>query len=204
VSTGVRPPGLSRLMDVQVHRFALVPQMCVNSLWYSRVKPRGIAAPLQWIMIRIILYPMAKWSVLVAGICLAMLSLFAPKSSSGEPFLISDPYPKTGDQPTRFVVVAGKLRYSVPAQKLPDGRVYLRFDVSRLPDGEHTVNVTAINDRTHGESNSTPVKLVKIGQKVTLLALPEKAEPPAPPEEQQKAKISPSRMPKGLLRPPGQ
>jgi hypothetical protein len=147
---------------------------------------------------------MAMRSVLLAGVCLAVLCLFFPRFSSGEPFLVSDPYPKTGGQPTRFAIVVGILKYSVPAQKLPDGRVCFRFDVSRLPDGEYTVNVRAIDDRTHGESKSTPVKLVKTGEKVTLIALPEKAEPPAPPKKREKAKIPPSRIPKGLLRPPGQ
>ena len=141
--------------------------------------------------------------ILVAGLCLAVLCLFAPKPSWGEPFLISDPYPKNADQPTRFAIVAGKLRYVVPAQKLPDGSVRLRFDVSVLPDGEHTMNVTAIDDRNHGESDSMRLKLVKTGKEVTLLTPPEEAEPSPSPENQQKAKVSPSRIPRGLLRPPG-
>jgi hypothetical protein len=65
------------------------------------------------------------------------------------------------------------------------------------------MNVTAINDRNHGEWNLTPLKLVKTGEKVTVLTSPEKAEPPASPEKQQKAKVPPSRIPGGLLRPPG-
>jgi hypothetical protein len=146
---------------------------------------------------------MAMRRILVAGVCLVMLSIFAPRSSSGRPFLVSDPYTNKKNQPTRFVVVAGKLKFSVPAQKLADGSVCFRFDLSLLPDGEYTVNVTAINDRTRKESSSTQMKLVKIGEKVTLLPSPEKAEPPAPQEMKEKEQISPSRIPKGLLRLPG-
>ena len=113
---------------------------------------------------------------------------FCPRVFFGRAFSHIRSLPKTGHQPTRFVIVAGKLRYSVPARKLPDGRVYLRFDLSLLPDGEHTVNVRAIDDRAQGESNQAG-EVVKTGQKVTLLALPEKVEPTAPPEEQQKTKM---------------
>jgi hypothetical protein len=118
----------------------------------------------------------------------------------GAPFLISDPYPNDKNQPTRFLIVEGELKYYVPAQKLPDGSVRLRFDVSQLPDGEHTVSVKAVNDRNHEESISMRLKLVKIGEKVTLL----KTEPLAPPERQQNGLIPPSRIIKGLLRQPGQ
>jgi len=157
---------------------------------------------LQRDVICLILSPMVTRRILAAGLCLAVLCLLAPMPSTGEPYLICDPYPKNGDQPTRFVIVAGKLKYSVPAQRLPDGSVRLRFDVSALPDGEHTMNVTAIDDRNHGESDPIRLKLVKTGTKVTLLTSPEKAKPPAPAEKQQKGKIPPSRIPRGLLRPP--
>jgi hypothetical protein len=42
----------------------------------------------------------------------------------------------------------------------------------------------------------------KTGKKVTLLTPPEDAQPPAPTEKQQRGKVPPSRIPKGLLRPP--
>ena len=145
-------------------------------------------SPLQRVVISPILNNMATRSVLVIGVCLAMLCFFAPRSSSGEPFLISDPYPNDKNQPTRFVIVEGEYKYNTPAQKLPDGGVRLRFDLSLLPDGEHTVYVRAIDDRKHRESNSTPLRLVKIGEKVTLL----------------KPLIPESKIPKGLLRQPGQ
>ncbi|MGA2109239.1 MAG: hypothetical protein ABSH25_16530 [Syntrophorhabdales bacterium] len=145
---------------------------------------------------------MTTWRMLAAGLCLAVLCLFAPRSSTGEPFLICDPYPNTGDQPTRFAVVAGNLKYSVPPQWLPDRSVRLKFDLSRLPDGEHTVKVTAIDDRNHRESDSIRLKLVKTGKKVTLLTSPQEAEPPAVPEKPQKGKVPPSRIPRGLLRTP--
>jgi len=158
---------------------------------------------LKGVVVCLILSYMVTWRVLVSGLCMAVLCLLAPRPSTGKPFLISDPYPKNEDQPTRFVIVEGTHRYSVPAQRLPDGSVRLRFDLSPLADGEHTMNVTAIDDRTHGESGSIRLKLAKIGKKVTLLTSPEEAEPPAAPEKQQKTKISPSRIPRDLLRPPG-
>jgi len=157
---------------------------------------------LQRVVICPILSHMATWRILVAGLCLAVLYLLAPRPSTGEPFLISDPYPNNADQPTRFAIVVGKLTYSVPAQKLPDGSVRLKFDVSLLPDGEHTMNVTAIDDRNHGKSDSIRLKLVKTGKKVAVLTPPKEVEPPAPPEKQQKGKVPPSRIPRGLLRPP--
>jgi hypothetical protein len=156
---------------------------------------------LKRVMICLIFSHMVTWRILVAGLCLALLCLLAPRPSAGEPFLICDPYPNTGDQPTRFLIVVGKLKYSVPPQWLPDRSVRLKFDLSQLPDGEHTVNVMAIDDRNRGESGSIRLKLVKTGTKVTLLTSPEKAEPPAPAEKQQKGKIPPSRIPRGLLRP---
>ena len=64
------------------------------------------------------------------------------------------------------------------------------------------MNVTAIDDRNHGESNPIRLKLVKTGKKVAVLAPPEEAKPTASPEKQQKGKIPPSRIPRGLLRPP--
>ena len=157
---------------------------------------------LQRDVIRLILSRMVTWRILAAGLCLAVLCLLAPRPSTGEPYLICDPYPKNGDQPTRFVIVAGKLKYSVRPQWLPDRSVRLKFDLSQLPDGEHTMHVTAIDDRNHGKSDSIRLTLVKTGTKVTLLTSPEKAEPPAPPENPQKGKVPPSRIPGGLLRPP--
>jgi len=104
---------------------------------------------------------MVTWRILVAGLCLAVLCLLAPRPSTGEPYLICDPYPKNGDQPTRFLIVVGKLKYSVPPQWLPDRSVRLKFDLSQLPDGEHTMHVTAIDDRNHGKSDSIRLTLVK-------------------------------------------
>ncbi len=114
--------------------------------------------------------------------------------------LSSSPIPirTRGSQPTRFIVVAGKHKFSVPAHKLPDGTVCLKFDLAKLPDGEYTVHVRAIDDHKHWESNSTSVKLTKNGNKVTY------PPPPPPPEKTApvKVKISPSRVPGGLLKQP--
>jgi hypothetical protein len=46
------------------------------------------------------------------------------------------------------------------------------------------------------------LKLVKTGKKVAVLTPPEEAKPTASPEKQQQGKIPPSRIPRGLLRPP--
>ena len=52
-------------------------------------------------------------------------------------------------------------------------------------------------------ANSTPLKLVKTGKKVAVLTPPEEAKPTVSPEIEQEGKIPPSRIPGGLLRPPG-
>jgi hypothetical protein len=61
----------------------------------------------------LILSDMVTWRILVAGLCLTVLSLLAPRPSMGAPFLISDPYPINGDQHTRFVVI------TIKAQRKP-------------------------------------------------------------------------------------
>jgi hypothetical protein len=172
---------------------------------------------------------MAMRSVIVTGICLAILSLFTPGSSSGAPFLVCDPYPVKTNQPTHFVVIAGESWYIVRADKLPNGGVRLKFDISQLPDGEHALEVRAMNDHSHRVSPPTPFKLVKNGAKVTVpTAEPPgppasteeppgppapKGEPPAPPafrgkpgppRIQQKTLIPPSYVPKGMIKPPKQ
>jgi hypothetical protein len=122
-----------------------------------------------------------------------VLFLLASALCFAEPFLVSDPYPKKGDQPTRFSIVAGQLKLSVPAEKLPDGTVRLRFDLSQLPDGEQILEIKAVNEVKKTESGSVSIRLLKKnGKEVTLVA---------PREESEKQKIPPSRSIGGLLRP---
>ena len=136
---------------------------------------------------------MSRLRKLLFGAWLVIVSLLTSALCYGEPFLVSDPYGKTEDQPTRFSIVAGELRFSIPAEKLPDGTVRLRFDLSKLPDGEHTIEIKAVNESRQTESEPVSLKLLKKnGQGVTLLASQGKPE---------KEKIPPSRTIPGLLRP---
>lgn len=136
---------------------------------------------------------MSRLRRLLFGAWLVVVSLLTSALCFGEPFLVSDPYGKTEDQPTRFSIVAGKLTFSIPAEKLPDGTVRLRFDLSKLPDGEHTMEIKAVNEAKQTESEPASLKVLKKnGQGVTLSA---------PQGKSEKEKIPPSRTIPGLLRP---
>ena len=124
---------------------------------------------------------------LVAGFLLTSVLSIA------EPFVVSDPYSRTGEQPAEFVIVAGQLKFSVPAEKLPDGTVRLKFDLSRLPDGESTLSIKAVDRLKQTESEAVSLKVRKDGKNVTLLR-EQKA-------ESAKEKRPPSRTIPGLLKP---
>ena len=111
--------------------------------------------------------------------------------SIAEPFVVSDPYPRTGEQPAEFVIVAGQLKFSVPAEKLPDGTVRLKFDLSRLPDGESVLSIKAVDRMKGTESEAVSLRVMKDGKNVTLLR-EQKVEPA-------KEKRPPSRTIPGLL-----
>lgn len=148
---------------------------------------------------------MGASSIFRTGACLALL-LLSPIPSFGRPFLVSDPYPKWQNQPTRFDFVSGKLRFSRPAEDLPNGRKRLKLDLSSLPDGELTLEIKAVNVRLRIESKPVAVHLFKKGQDVRLLPAPPAAPPPppkAPPPPQappEKQKIPPSRTYQGHLK----
>lgn len=135
-------------------------------------------------------------SILVrAGLVLASLMLFGSIPSFAEPFLVSDPYPKGQNQPTQFDVVCGELKFSVPPESLADGGKRLRLDLSRLPDGDLSLEIKAVNGSFRRESKPVTIHLRKNGRDVILL--PAAIEPPLsqmpPPVPREKQKIPPSR-----------
>lgn len=146
-----------------------------------------------------------KILIFLCHACLSIGLFIALPLSHAEPFLISDAYPLSRKQPTDFDIVSGKLKFSVPAEKLADGTVRLRFDLAKLPDGEHTMEIKAVNKNKKARIESTVVqaKVVKNGKEVTLLLpkLEDAKEPQAAKEsEPVRDKISPSRSIRGILR----
>jgi hypothetical protein len=89
--------------------------------------------------------------------------------------------------------VDGKLKFSIPAEKLPDGAVRLRFDLSELPTGEHRIEIKAVNESRQTESEPVLLNLLKKNGQVVILLAPE--------GKPEKEKIPPSRTIPGLLRP---
>ena len=104
---------------------------------------------------------------------LVFVSLFMAAFSFGEPFLVCDPYTKEKEQPTGFSVVAGKLTFSDPAEKLHDGSVRLKFDLRKLPDGEHRVEIKAVNEIAKTESESVSVQILKKEGQAVILTTPQ-------------------------------
>ncbi len=129
----------------------------------------------------------------IFGAWLVTVSFLTSAPCFGEPFLVSDSYGKTDGQPTGFFIIAGKLKFSIPAEKLADGTVRLRFDLSKLPDGEHTIEVKAVNESRNTVSEPVSLKLVKKDGQVVIQT--------APRGTPEKEKIPPSRTIPGLLRP---
>ena len=134
---------------------------------------------------------------------MVILVLCSSIPSFAGPFLVSNPYPKGRGQPTRFDVVCGELRFSAAPENLADGGKRLRFDLSRLPNGDLTLEIKAVDKRLRRESKPVTIRLHKNGKDVTLL--PDVSEPspqavpPVPPE---KEKIQPSRTFPGHLSSP--
>ncbi len=127
------------------------------------------------------------------GAWLAAVFLFATELCSAAPFLVCDPYSKEGEQPTGFFVASGKLTFSTPAERLPNGAVRLKFDLGNLPDGEHKVEVRAVNESTGAKSEPVHVQILKKDGQAVILATPQ----PIP----EKQKIPPSRTIPGLRKP---
>jgi hypothetical protein len=121
-----------------------------------------------------------------------VISLAALTASRAQPFLVCDPYPRGHEQPTAFVVTEDKVTYSAPAERLVDGSVRMRFDLSQLPDGEHALGIKAVNGTKRTESGSVPFKLIKNGAAARVIETQRKPE---------KEKILPSRTIPGRLGP---
>jgi hypothetical protein len=140
---------------------------------------------------------------------LAIVLLAVPGRGFAAPFLISDPYPKSEEQPTEFELTVGNRTFKTPAEVMSDKAVRLHFDLSQLPDGEHVVAVKAVNPSKREESEAVSLKISKNGKEVTLIPLPkhepasEKRAATQSPQGQQPAteKRGPSRAIRGLLRP---
>lgn len=142
--------------------------------------------------------------ILWTGAYLTALLLVSAIPSFARPFLVSDPYPKSQIQPTRFEFVCGKLKFSRPPEILRDGRKRLKLDLSALPDGEVTLEIKAVDDHLGHEAKPVSVRLLKRGEDVRLLppltGPPSRPAPDAPQAVPEKQKIPPSRSYPGHLR----
>ena len=137
------------------------------------------------------------------GLFLAGLILVISIPSFAAPFLVSDPYPKGQNQPTQFDVVCGELKFSAAPETLPHGGKRLRFDLSRFPDGDLTLEIKAVDKRLRRESKPVTIRLHKNGTDVTLLPARIVPPPPQPPQATpEKRKIPPSRTFQGRLKSP--
>ena len=100
-------------------------------------------------------------------VVLTVLLMATPALLIAQPFLVSDPYPAKEVQPTKFVVTIGGKSFDVVPEKNPDGSSFLKYDLSRLPDGLHRVKVKAINGVLKQESSEMTISLQKTGSNVT-------------------------------------
>ena len=133
-----------------------------------------------------------------SGIALVFVIVsFLTSTLYAEPFLISGSYPKGPYQPTEFTIVVGRLSLSVPAEKLPDGAVRLKFDLARLQDGEHILEIKAVDRPTGRYSETVLVKLLKKNGKEVTLETPQ--DEPTADTGPVKKLIPPSRTPRNLI-----
>jgi hypothetical protein len=121
-------------------------------------------------------------------IVLAVFLMATAGAVMAQPFLVSDPYPAKEVQPTKFVVTVGGKSFDVVPEKNPDGSSYLKYDLSQLPDGLHTVKVKAVNSTLKQESPEMSLSLQKTGSNVTRA-------------KDESEKIAPSRTFPGYIRP---
>ncbi len=67
-------------------------------------------------------------------------------TANAAPFLVCDPYPSSGPQPTEFLVTVGTAApVTVPATRQTDGSVILKRDVAGIGTGAKTVTAKAKN-----------------------------------------------------------
>jgi hypothetical protein len=100
-------------------------------------------------------------------VAFTVLLMAIPALLMAQPFLVSDPYPAKEVQPTKFVVTIGGTSFDVVPEKNPDGSSFLKYDLSRLPDGLHAVKVKAVNSTLKQESLEVSLSLQKTGSNVT-------------------------------------
>lgn len=80
-----------------------------------------------------------KRIALIASLATASLT------ATAAPFLVCDPYPPSGPQPTEFVIAIGTAApITVPATRESDGDVILKWDVG-TQTGSKTLTVKAKN-----------------------------------------------------------
>jgi hypothetical protein len=74
-----------------------------------------------------------------------LVMVFAASISYAAPFLSCDPYPLTGTQPTEFAIYLDGATIPIisPAQII-DGKVILKYDLSSISAGNHTVVIKAV------------------------------------------------------------
>lgn len=71
-------------------------------------------------------------------------------TANAAPFLVCDPYPAAGPQPTEFLIAIGTAApITVPATKEPDGDVILKWDVGTQTGAK---NLTVKAKNAWGES----------------------------------------------------
>jgi len=88
---------------------------------------------------------------------LLVLILFAQPLYAG-PFLVCDPYPNTGEQPTEFKITYGTNTITSQAVRNTDGSVQLKWDLGPLANGTYNINVTAVKvDALWGNQESVAV-----------------------------------------------
>jgi len=82
--------------------------------------------------------PVILLAILFASFLAILLT--APMMVRAAPYLICDPYPTTGSQPTEFgVTVDGAAAVTSAAQTLTDGSRRLHYDLAGVATGGHSV-----------------------------------------------------------------
>jgi hypothetical protein len=123
---------------------------------------------------------------------LILIFLAISSIAFGAPFLVCEPYPVGGPQPTKFLItINGKTYESMPA-KTPEGSVYLKYDIGDFPDGTYTGTAIAVGEKGAKYSTVT-YSFKKTGLKV------EPYTPPVP-----KQKIPPSKYYEGHIKMEGE
>ncbi len=94
--------------------------------------------------------------ILVTMLLLVVLCL--PGALLASPFVVSDPYPATGTQPTDFsIIIDGGAEIISPAEVVTGG-VRLHYDIANVSAGVHNISIKALKvDPVWGRLESTTV-----------------------------------------------